>query len=82
MSVRRRTLPLGASEERLVGTLDLDAALGQGKAQFSPGVLAQADGGVLEQLTAWGATGAEELDGRPENVTFSMPKELRVRSLL
>lgn len=41
------TLPLGASEERVVGTLDLDAALGQGKAQFSPGVLAQADGGVL-----------------------------------
>ncbi|MBK5008205.1 AAA domain-containing protein [Pseudomonas sp. S60] len=41
------TLPLGASEERLVGTLDLDAALRQGKAQFSPGVLAQADGGVL-----------------------------------
>ncbi|MBO0369689.1 AAA family ATPase [Pseudomonas putida] len=41
------TLPLGATEERLVGTLDLDAALGQGKAQFSPGVLAHADGGVL-----------------------------------
>ena len=41
------TLPLGATEERLVGTLDLDAALGQGKAQFSPGVLAKANGGVL-----------------------------------
>ncbi|QXI36510.1 ATP-binding protein [Pseudomonas xantholysinigenes] len=41
------TLPLGATEERLVGTLDLDAALGQGQARFSPGVLAQADGGVL-----------------------------------
>lgn len=41
------TLPLGASEERLVGTLDLDAALGEGRAQFSPGVLAKADGGVL-----------------------------------
>lgn len=41
------TLPLGATEERLVGTLDLDAALGQGKARFSAGVLAQADGGVL-----------------------------------
>ncbi|MDD2050364.1 ATP-binding protein [Pseudomonas putida] len=41
------TLPLGASEERLIGTLDLDAALAQGKAQFSPGVLAKADGGVL-----------------------------------
>ena len=40
------TLPLGATEERLLGTLDLDAALGQGKAQFSPGVQAKADGGV------------------------------------
>ncbi|MAE22982.1 MAG: magnesium chelatase, partial [Pseudomonas sp.] len=41
------TLPLGASEERIVGTLDLDAALGEGRAQFSPGLLARADGGVL-----------------------------------
>ncbi len=41
------TLPLGASEERLIGTLDLEAALGEGRAQFSPGVLAAADGGVL-----------------------------------
>ncbi|MCL6702543.1 AAA family ATPase [Pseudomonas sp. T1.Ur] len=41
------TLPLGATEERLVGTLDLGAALGEGRAQFSPGVLAKADGGVL-----------------------------------
>ncbi|MBF8781955.1 4-hydroxy-3-methylbut-2-enyl diphosphate reductase [Pseudomonas fulva] len=37
--------------------------------------------GVIEQLKAWGANGADELDGRPENITFSMPKELRVRSL-
>ncbi|MCW8366934.1 AAA family ATPase, partial [Pseudomonas aeruginosa] len=41
------TLPLGASEERIVGSLDLDAALGEGRARFSPGVLARADGGVL-----------------------------------
>lgn len=41
------TLPLGASEERIVGTLDLEAALGEGRAQFSPGLLARADGGVL-----------------------------------
>jgi hypothetical protein len=41
------TLPLGATEERLVGTLDLDTALSEGRAQFSPGVLAKADGGVL-----------------------------------
>ena len=37
--------------------------------------------GVVEQLREWGASGAEELDGRPENVTFSMPKELRVREV-
>ncbi|MEE4307936.1 AAA family ATPase [Pseudomonas alliivorans] len=41
------TLPLGATEERLVGTLDLDAALSESRARFSPGVLAKADGGVL-----------------------------------
>ena len=38
--------------------------------------------GVIQQLHAWGATGADELAGREENITFSMPKELRVRSLL
>src|SRR5690606_1371275 len=37
--------------------------------------------GVIEQLREWGATGAEELEGRPENITFSMPKELRVKAL-
>ncbi|ENA29636.1 MULTISPECIES: ATP-binding protein [Pseudomonas] len=41
------TLPLGASEERITGTLDLNAALGEKRAAFSPGVLAKADGGVL-----------------------------------
>ena len=41
------TLPLGASEEGIVGTLDLDAALGEGRARFAPGVLAAAHGGVL-----------------------------------
>ncbi len=37
--------------------------------------------GVVEQLQQWGASGADELAGRPENVTFSMPKELRVKAL-
>jgi 4-hydroxy-3-methylbut-2-enyl diphosphate reductase len=37
--------------------------------------------GVVSQLHAWGATGESELAGRPENVTFSMPKELRVQQL-
>ncbi|GLU34956.1 ATP-binding protein [Trinickia caryophylli] len=41
------TLPLGASEERLVGTLDLDEVLRGGTVRFSPGLLAQAHEGVL-----------------------------------
>jgi magnesium chelatase subunit D len=40
-------LPLGASEDRVVGTLDLTAALTGGALRFSPGLLAAADGGVL-----------------------------------
>ena len=39
-------LPLGAGEERVVGTLDLDAAL-RGEARLKPGLIAQAHGGVL-----------------------------------
>jgi 4-hydroxy-3-methylbut-2-enyl diphosphate reductase len=37
--------------------------------------------GVIDQLRLWGATGMDELDGRPENVTFSMPKELRLKAV-
>ncbi len=40
-------LPLGATEDRVVGTLDLAAALTGGEQRFSPGLLAAADGGVL-----------------------------------
>ncbi|MEM9037195.1 MAG: ATP-binding protein, partial [Actinomycetota bacterium] len=40
-------LPLGASEDRVVGTLDTRAALTGGEVRFQPGLLAAADGGVL-----------------------------------
>ena len=40
-------LPLGASEEMLVGTLDLQKVLDQQKVEFNPGLLAKAHGGVL-----------------------------------
>lgn len=41
------TLPLGATQERLVGSLDLNEALRGGSVTFSPGLLAQAHHGVL-----------------------------------
>ena len=44
----------------------------------APEVLVQ---GVIAQLRAWGAEALVELEGRAENITFSMPKELRVQSL-
>jgi magnesium chelatase subunit D len=40
-------LPLGATEDRVIGTLDLRAALTTGDRQFEPGLLAAANGGVL-----------------------------------
>jgi magnesium chelatase subunit D len=41
------TLPLGASEEMLVGTLNLQQVLNEKKVEFQPGLLAKAHGGVL-----------------------------------
>ncbi|OBY88212.1 4-hydroxy-3-methylbut-2-enyl diphosphate reductase [Pseudomonas sp. AU11447] len=37
--------------------------------------------GVIQQLRDWGAEPEVELDGREESITFSMPKELRVKAL-
>ncbi|WP_291424615.1 VWA domain-containing protein [Deinococcus sp.] len=39
-------LPLGATEDRVLGTLDLDAAL-RGEVRLKPGLMAQAHGGLL-----------------------------------
>lgn len=40
-------LPLGATEDRVVGALDLERALSQGVKAFEPGLLAQANRGFL-----------------------------------
>ncbi len=40
-------LPLGASEDRVVGALDLEAALTLGVKRFEPGLLAKANRGFL-----------------------------------
>lgn len=36
---------------------------------------------VIERLQEYGATGPEELAGREENITFSLPKELRLKPI-
>ena len=41
------TLPLGISEDRLLGALDLDKVLQDKQVHFNPGVLSKAHGGVL-----------------------------------
>ena len=33
---------------------------------------------VIQRLQEWGATVPQELEGREENITFSLPKELRI----
>lgn len=45
--VRVVDLPLGATEDRVVGALDLEKALSQGVKEFAPGLLAQAHRGFL-----------------------------------
>ena len=34
---------------------------------------------VIQRLQDWGADSPKELDGREENITFSLPKELRIQ---
>ncbi|MFJ4111081.1 4-hydroxy-3-methylbut-2-enyl diphosphate reductase [Pseudomonas sp. NPDC089758] len=70
---------IDGAEDMQRGWFDQAARIGITAGASAPEVLVR---GVIDQLKAWGATGAEELDGRPENITFSMPKELRVRSLI
>ncbi|MCO4785431.1 AAA family ATPase [Marinomonas atlantica] len=41
------TLPLGATEDRLLGSLDIDAALNDKNVKFQSGLLAKADQGIL-----------------------------------
>lgn len=40
-------LPVGATEDRVLGSLHLGRALADGTAEYEPGLLARADGGIL-----------------------------------
>jgi len=45
--VRLVELPVGATEDRVLGSLHLERALSQGKAEYEPGLLARAHRGIL-----------------------------------
>jgi magnesium chelatase subunit D len=40
-------LPVGATEDRLAGTIDIEAAISEGRRRFEPGLLATAHRGIL-----------------------------------
>ncbi|ALG86028.1 VWA domain-containing protein [Gordonia phthalatica] len=40
-------LPVGATEDRVIGSIDLETALGEGKTRYQPGLLAKAHRGLL-----------------------------------
>ncbi len=73
---------MGAEAHLLDGAADIDPAWLQGKTRIgvtagasAPEVLVRE---VLDGLRALGASAPVELVGRPENVTFSLPRELRI----
>ena len=45
--VRVVELPVGATEDRVVGTMDMEQALKKGEKRFEPGILAAANRGIL-----------------------------------
>jgi len=73
---------MGADAYLLDGADDIDPAWLDGKSRIgvtagasAPEVLVQE---VLDGLRALGSGTAVELSGRPENITFSLPRELRI----
>lgn len=75
---------MGADAYLIDGVADIDSAWLHGKQRIgvtagasAPEILVQE---VLDGLCALGAEAPVELQGRPENVTFSLPRELRIEA--
>src|SRR5690606_31499636 len=72
----------GIEAHLIDGAHDIDPRWVQGRRRI--GVTAGASApellvrGVLDRLRELGATNLRELDGKPEDVVFALPKELRV----
>ena len=76
---------MGADAYLIDGAEDIDPAWLEGKSRIgvtagasAPEVLVQE---VLDGLCALGASTPVEVSGRPENVTFTLPKELRIAAV-
>ncbi|OYX40244.1 ATP-binding protein [Sphingomonas sp. 32-62-10] len=85
-------LPLGATEDRVVGALDLEKALGHGEKAFEPGLLARAHRGFLyivrhaARFVLVGSGNPEEGELRPQlldrfglSVEVRTPQDLKQR---
>jgi 4-hydroxy-3-methylbut-2-enyl diphosphate reductase len=75
---------MGAEAYLLDGAEDIDPAWLEGKSCIgvtagasAPEVLVQ---GVLDGLCMLGAEAPVEVAGRPEDITFSLPRELRIKA--
>ncbi len=45
--IQVKDLPVGSTEDRVLGTLDLEKAIREGEKKFEPGILAEANRGIL-----------------------------------
>jgi 4-hydroxy-3-methylbut-2-enyl diphosphate reductase len=80
--LRELAARMGAEAHLIDGAEDIDPAWLQGKTRIgvtagasAPEILVRE---VIDGLCALGADAPVEVAGRPENVTFSLPKELRI----
>ena len=68
--------PLIAAEQLEQSWFNLDSKIGVTAGASAPEILIKQ---VIQRLQDWGATAPTELQGCEENITFSLPKGLRIQ---